>query len=54
MTETATAAISSSADATRLAEANTLLTPRFYKTNYDEIAKLNVASVRDEWDQMMA
>ena len=47
-------AINSSADATRTAEANTLLSPRFYKTDYPQLEKLDVSSVRGEWDQMMA
>ena len=54
MTDAAAIEITSSADATRLAESNTLLTPRFYKTNYAELAKVDPTPVRDEWDQMMA
>lgn len=46
--------INSPADATRLAEANTLLTPRFYKTDYAAMAKVDVEPVRSEWDQMMS
>jgi magnesium-protoporphyrin IX monomethyl ester (oxidative) cyclase len=46
--------IKSSEDATRKAEANTLLSPRFYKTDYEALETLDVSSVRSEWDQMMA
>ena len=41
-------------DATRAAEANTLLSPRFYKTDYQALETIDVSSVRSEWDQMMA
>jgi magnesium-protoporphyrin IX monomethyl ester (oxidative) cyclase len=46
--------ISDTFDATRKAEANTLLSPRFYKTDYAALERLDVSPVRDEWDQMMA
>ena len=46
--------ISSTEDATRKAGADTLLTPRFYKTDYQALERLDVSSVRAEWDQMMA
>ncbi len=47
-------AIDSTAAATRKAEANTLLSPRFYKTDYAALERLNMDPVRDEWDRMMA
>jgi magnesium-protoporphyrin IX monomethyl ester (oxidative) cyclase len=46
--------VDSAAAATRKAEANTLLNPRFYKTDYAALEHINVGAVREEWDQMMA
>jgi magnesium-protoporphyrin IX monomethyl ester (oxidative) cyclase len=46
--------VSSTEDATRKAKADTLLTPRFYKTDYAALERLDVSPVRGEWDQMMA
>jgi magnesium-protoporphyrin IX monomethyl ester (oxidative) cyclase len=47
-------AISSTTDATRMAEANTLLSPRFYKTDYAALERFDATPVRREWDQMMS
>jgi len=46
--------INSGSEATRKAEANTLLSPRFYKTDYAALERFDAAPVRREWDQMMA
>lgn len=39
--------------ATAVAMQNTLLTPRFYTTDFDELDALDVSSVRDEWDSLI-
>jgi len=41
-------------EATQVAMANTLLTPRFYTTDFDELDAVDVSSVRDEWDALIA
>jgi len=41
-------------DATSIAEQNTLLAPRFYTTDFKELDKLDVSSVRAEWDELIA
>jgi magnesium-protoporphyrin IX monomethyl ester (oxidative) cyclase len=46
--------VRTAADATRKAEANTLLSPRFYKTDYQALEKLDMGPVRGEWNRMMA
>ena len=33
---------------------NTLLTPRFYTTDFDEMDAVDVTPVRDEWDALIA
>ncbi len=47
-------AVSSMNDSTEQALENRLLAPRFYRTNYDTLNKLDVTPVRAEWDEMMA
>jgi magnesium-protoporphyrin IX monomethyl ester (oxidative) cyclase len=47
------AAIRTSQDATERAEADTILTPRFYRTDYEALDRLDVTPVRAEWDKLM-
>lgn len=42
------------ADATRLAEANTLLSPRFYTTDFAAMDRIDVTALRSEWEKLMA
>ncbi len=46
--------ITDSDGATALAMQNTLLTPRFYTTDFEEMDSLNVDSVREDWDSLIA
>lgn len=39
--------------ATAVAMQNTLLTPRFYTTDFDELDAIDVSSVRDDWDELI-
>jgi len=43
-----------SATATAVAMQNTLLTPRFYTTNFDELDAVDVTPVREDWDALIA
>jgi magnesium-protoporphyrin IX monomethyl ester (oxidative) cyclase len=47
-------AIRTTEDATRRAEADTLLTPRFYRTDYSALDRIDLSTVRQDWDQLMA
>ncbi|MCG6884305.1 MAG: magnesium-protoporphyrin IX monomethyl ester (oxidative) cyclase [Silicimonas sp.] len=40
--------------ATETAMQNTLLTPRFYTTDFDELDAIDVEPVRDDWDKLIA
>jgi magnesium-protoporphyrin IX monomethyl ester (oxidative) cyclase len=46
--------IQSSEDAARKAKTETMLTPRFYTTDFKAMDALNVEPVRADWDAMMA
>ena len=41
-------------ESTRLAQENTVLSPRFYTTDFAEMDRTNVESVRKEWDILIA
>ncbi len=41
-------------DTQRMATETTLLNPRFYTTDFDEMDKLDVTPVREEWDKLIA
>lgn len=43
-----------SEETTRLALRDTVLTPRFYTTDFDAMDRLDVTPVRAEWDRLMA
>jgi magnesium-protoporphyrin IX monomethyl ester (oxidative) cyclase len=46
--------IADSQQATQRAQTTTLLSPRFYRTDYAAIDAIDVSSIRGEWDQLMA
>ncbi len=41
-------------DATRVAQQNTVLSPRFYTTDFDELDRTDVNPVRAQWDALIA
>ncbi len=53
MTATVTA-IESRDDVMELAKAKTLISPRFYTTDYKAMDRLDMSPVRKEWDEMLA
>ncbi|TPW30415.1 magnesium-protoporphyrin IX monomethyl ester (oxidative) cyclase [Pararhizobium mangrovi] len=42
------------ADTTSMAQENTLLSPRFYTTDFDKLDAIDVSPVRGEWDKLIA
>ena len=44
----------SSNDTQRMAQADTVLSPRFYTTDFAELDRIDVSSVRSEWDPLLA
>jgi magnesium-protoporphyrin IX monomethyl ester (oxidative) cyclase len=41
-------------EATRAALENTVLSPRFYTTDFDELDRIDVSAVRQDWDKLIA
>jgi magnesium-protoporphyrin IX monomethyl ester (oxidative) cyclase len=41
-------------DSTRMASTETVLSPRFYTTDFDAMDRINVEPVRQQWDALMA
>ncbi len=41
-------------DTMRMATADTVLSPRFYTTDFEELDRMDVSGVRDEWDPLIA
>ena len=42
-----------SLEATRVAQEDTVLSPRFYTTDFEELDKTDVSSVRAQWDELI-
>ena len=43
-----------SADSTKVAQETTMLSPRFYTTDFAELDKTDVSAVREQWDELIA
>ena len=43
-----------SAESTKIAQESTMLSPRFYTTDFDELDKTDVSAVRAQWDELIA
>lgn len=41
-------------DTTRRAQEDTILSPRFYTTDFEEMDRIDVGAVRSEWDELIA
>jgi magnesium-protoporphyrin IX monomethyl ester (oxidative) cyclase len=41
-------------EATRLAQRDTMLSPRFYKTDFGAMDRIDVSGIRQQWDALMA
>ena len=52
--DTGTARSDGPNETTRMATETTLLNPRFYTTDFDEMDRLDVTPVREEWDALIA
>ena len=47
------AAPANSLEATERAQTNTLLSPRFYTTDFDAMDRIDISLVKKEWDALM-
>ena len=41
-------------ETTKMAHETTLLAPRFYTTDFDELDRVSVEAVRSDWDNLIA